>query len=194
MSELDETAGAAPKRTTPASAEGKLASRLASLDEGASPEVQRKAAESAAESAKGAPDQFTEILQADTDERRGEVSAVTIGRMLGLVTSGELKLLEGKLDLITTRLGALIVKVDRVVNTLGTIPTGADMERIDVQIGALRSMIRTLTEDGAEKKAEAKGRDSQEGKGDPDSGLSAAVRLKIRSNKRAEEGEAEEED
>lgn len=70
-----------------------------------------------------------------------EVSAATVGRMLGLATSSELKLLEGKLDLIATKLTNLTVKLEKVISTLSNFPTGSDLERIDVQIGMLRSLI-----------------------------------------------------
>ena len=84
------------------------------------------------------------LSSSDLDKNRGEVSAQTIGRMLGLVTVSELKVLEGKLDLVVTKLSSVMVKVEKAVSTLAGMPSGSDLERIDVQIGALRSMIRDV--------------------------------------------------
>jgi hypothetical protein len=75
-----------------------------------------------------------------------EVSAATIGRMMGLATSTELKLLEGKIDLLSTRMGNVGAKLERLGNLVQNAPTGSDLERIDVQIGALRTMLREAVE------------------------------------------------
>ena len=85
-----------------------------------------------------------------------EVSAATVGRMLGLATVSELKLLEGKLDLVSTRMQNMTIRLDKVLTMLSSAPTGSDLERIDVQIASLRTLIKesmvTLTEgkDGGE--------------------------------------------
>jgi len=71
-----------------------------------------------------------------------EVSAATIGRMLGLATTSELTLIQGKIDLLVTRVSNLTTRMEKVLTTLQSIPTGSDLDRVDVQIGALRSMIR----------------------------------------------------
>ena len=75
---------------------------------------------------------------------RGEVSAQTIARMMGLTTQSDLKLVEGKLDLLVSRLGTVNVRLERVGQTLQQTPTVNDMERIDVQIGTLRASMREL--------------------------------------------------
>lgn len=89
-----------------------------------------------------AADAVTKILQVQADPSRGEVSAATIGRMLGLATVGELNMLESKVDLMTTKMTAVGVRLDRVVSMLSAAPTGKDLERIDVQIAAMRQMLR----------------------------------------------------
>jgi len=74
------------------------------------------------------------------------VSAATIGRLMGLATTSELKLLEGKIDLMASKINNMMVRVDRLTVLFNSMPTGADLERIDVQIGALKTLIRdTLT-------------------------------------------------
>lgn len=76
------------------------------------------------------------------DHGRGEMSAATVGRLLGLATVSELRLLEGKLDLMATKLSNVITRLDRAVALLNAGATGADVERIEVQIVALKSLIR----------------------------------------------------
>ncbi len=73
---------------------------------------------------------------------RAEVSASTLARMMGVATASELKLLEGKMDLLATKLNLVVAKIERAVTMMSSIPTGSDLERIDVQIGALRSLIK----------------------------------------------------
>lgn len=84
----------------------------------------------------------TKILSVGDEPGRGEVSAATIGRMLGLASMRELNLLDGKLDLVMSKVNNLTVRLDKVLSVLGNAPTGKDLERIDVQIGALRTMLR----------------------------------------------------
>lgn len=72
---------------------------------------------------------------------RGEVSAATIGRMLGLASVRELNLLDGKLDLMMSKVNHLTAKLERITSILGSAPTGKDLERIDVQIAALRTQL-----------------------------------------------------
>jgi hypothetical protein len=84
-----------------------------------------------------------ELVQVKLDELpKTEVSAITLARMAGLATSREVKVLEGKLDLISGRLSNLAVRLDRALTMLNNIPTGADFERIDVQLGNLKTTIK----------------------------------------------------
>jgi hypothetical protein len=62
--------------------------------------------------------------------------------MMGLATASELKLMEGKLDLLSTRVNNMTVRMEKIIGILGGAPTGSDLERIDMQIGSLRSMLR----------------------------------------------------
>lgn len=71
-----------------------------------------------------------------------EVSASTIGRMMGLATLAEISLLESKLDAMGSRLNSFGQRLDKILAWIGRAPTGTDLERIDVQIGALRSLIK----------------------------------------------------
>ena len=87
-----------------------------------------------------------------TEDNRGDVSAITIARMMGLATLGEVKLIENKVDLLSTKLSTVLVKLEKVTTVLAGVPTGADIERVDVQVGALRQMIREALVDQSTKK------------------------------------------
>ena len=120
-----------------------------------------------------------DIIQAD-DGKRTEVSASTIGRMLGLVTLAEFRVVEGKIDLVMTRVASLLAKLDRIQQGLNSVPTGSDLERIDVQIGALRSMIRDVL--GEQTLGAGVSEGGAKVQGDK-------LRAAIRSNRKPEKGE-----
>jgi hypothetical protein len=85
----------------------------------------------------------TKIFTAD-EGARPEVSAATVGRMLGLATAAELRLVEGKLDLVLTKVSTLTVRLEKLQSALAALPNGSDLERIDVQVGMIRNMLRDL--------------------------------------------------
>ena len=102
-----------------------------------SEQVQNQQADAAADFASAAD-------QTKSDAARPEISGTAIARMMGVATSTELKLIEGKLDLISGRLNNISVKVDKIISQFNSLPTGSDLERIDVQIGSLKTLIRDL--------------------------------------------------
>lgn len=77
---------------------------------------------------------------------RGEVSVSTLARMMGVATTNELSLLEGKIDLLATRVNGLTVRMEKVLNAISRVPTGTDLDRIDINIGSLKTMIRDTME------------------------------------------------
>ena len=70
-----------------------------------------------------------------------EVSAATVGRMLGLATATDLKLLDGKLDLLSSKFVNFSVRIEKALALLNNIPNSTDLERIDAQIMALHNVI-----------------------------------------------------
>jgi hypothetical protein len=113
----------------PAGAEQRLAAKLA----GAAPS-----------SVEAAADAIDSKFAARTEDGRPEVSATTLARMMGVATGADLKLIEGKIDLVSSRMTAVTMRSEKILTMLGNMPTGGDLERIDVQIGALRGMIKDL--------------------------------------------------
>lgn len=91
---------------------------------------------------------------------RGEVSAATVARMMGLATANEVSILEGKIDLLSTRLANLVTKMERLGGVMNQLPTGSDLDRIDINIGSLKTMIRDVLEkvvSASENEVSAKG-------------------------------------
>lgn len=100
-----------------------------------------------AEALKGAtPEEIAQIQNSKTslDAPKAEVSAATIGRMMGLATITDLKLLDSKVDLLATRMASITMKVDKMLTMLTAVPNGNDLERIDVQIASMKELMRDL--------------------------------------------------
>lgn len=87
---------------------------------------------------------------------RVEVSAATVTRMMGIPTLTDLKLIEGRIDLLTAKVTGMMTKLDRVVSGFNALPTASDMDRIDIQIGSMKSVMKEILEavgtDGESKK------------------------------------------
>lgn len=97
-----------------------------------------------------------EIVSASGTGVRGEVSASTIGRMMGLVTSAEFKLLENKLDLLSTRMNSMLVKMEKVLVMAADMPNGSDLERIDVQLADARTVLNEIKAEIINQKEDSK--------------------------------------
>ncbi|MCB0330667.1 MAG: hypothetical protein KDD70_13425 [Bdellovibrionales bacterium] len=77
---------------------------------------------------------------------RGEVSAATVARMMGLATANELSMLEGKLDLLSSRVSNITAKLERVLTGISRLPTSTDFDRVDINIGSLKTLIKESLE------------------------------------------------
>lgn len=71
----------------------------------------------------------------------GDVSASTIARMMGMATAAEFRVLEGKVDLLSTKLNSVTGKLERIASSMANLPSGSDLERIDVQVSSLRTAL-----------------------------------------------------
>jgi hypothetical protein len=78
------------------------------------------------------------------DGPRVDVSAATVARMMGIASTSDLRLLEGRVDLLTSKVAAILTKMDRCLSMFGSIPTGSDIGRLEVQVAAIKSMMREL--------------------------------------------------
>lgn len=77
---------------------------------------------------------------------RMEVSAQTIARMMGIASATDLQLLEGRLDLLTSRVSTLMMKVDKVLAGIGALASVGDIGRLETQIASLKSVVREAVE------------------------------------------------
>lgn len=107
-----------------------------------SPEQQEKAREKEPTAAPLSAAAATTILGTG----KVEVSAQTITRMMGIASTTDLKLLEGRVDLLTSKVSSLLMKVDRVLTMFSTVPTPSDISRLEIQLGSLKSMVREALE------------------------------------------------
>jgi len=73
---------------------------------------------------------------------RTEMPVSAVARLLGVATATDLGLMEGKMDLIIGKVNALQSRMEKVLTVVNGMPSGADLERIDVQIGALKNLIK----------------------------------------------------
>ncbi len=79
-----------------------------------------------------------------SDGPRVDVSAATVARMMGIASTSDLRLLEGRVDLLTSKVSAILTKMDRCLSMFGSVPTASDIGRLEVQVAAIKSMMREL--------------------------------------------------
>jgi len=77
---------------------------------------------------------------------RVDVSAATVARMMGIASTNDLRVLEGRIDLLTSKVAAILTKMDRCLSMFSSVPSASDIGRIEVQLAAMKSMIRELTD------------------------------------------------
>lgn len=78
------------------------------------------------------------------DGPRVDVSAATVARMMGIASTSDLRLLEGRVDLLTSKVAAILTKMDRCLSMFGSVPTASDIGRLEVQVASMKSMMREL--------------------------------------------------
>lgn len=89
------------------------------------------------------------------DGARVDVSASTITRMMGMATTTDIKLLEGRLELLSSKISQIQMKIERLSTQLSSAPTGSDIDRLEIQLGTVKSMVREVVNAIVEKDTEA---------------------------------------
>lgn len=79
-----------------------------------------------------------------SDSPRVDVSAATVARMMGIASISDLRVLEGRIDLLTSKVAAILTKMDRCLSMFGSLPSASDIGRVEVQLAAMKSMMREL--------------------------------------------------
>ncbi|MFO0415998.1 MAG: hypothetical protein ACK5Y6_01800 [Pseudomonadota bacterium] len=77
---------------------------------------------------------------------RIEVSAQTIARMMGIASATDLQLLEGRLDVLASRVATLMMKVDKVLTNFSTLASVGDIGRLETQLASVKTMVREASE------------------------------------------------
>jgi len=80
------------------------------------------------------------------DTPKVEVSAGTITRMMGIASTSDLRLLEGRIDLLTAKVSGLVTKLDRILSMFSSVPSASDIDRLEIQIGTLKSLVKEVLE------------------------------------------------
>jgi hypothetical protein len=75
---------------------------------------------------------------------RVDVSAATVARMMGIASTNDLRVIEGRVDLLTSKVAAILTKMDRCLSMFSSIPTASDIGRLEVQLAAVKSMMKEL--------------------------------------------------
>lgn len=73
-----------------------------------------------------------------------DIPVATIVRLLGIPTQADFSVLDTKLDMLTSKLNALAIKVDRLLSQLGAISNEFYVDRIDFQLGDIRNMMKKV--------------------------------------------------
>ena len=100
------------------------------------------------------------------DGPKVDVSAATVTRMMGIATVTDLKLLESRMDLLTAKVTTVVAKVDRILTSVNSLPNGSDMDRIEIQLGSVKAVMREVLEalDGTGSTAGTKGAAAEQSK------------------------------
>lgn len=70
-----------------------------------------------------------------------DVSVATVVRLMGLPTAAELRIVEQKIDTLTTRLTAMGQKLDRIA---GAVQSSSDVDSVQVQIADVKRLVKEL--------------------------------------------------
>jgi hypothetical protein len=79
-----------------------------------------------------------------SESPRVEVSAATVARMMGIASTSDLRVIEGRIDLLTSKVAAILTKVDRCLSMFSSIPTASDIGRLEVQVAAVKTMMKEI--------------------------------------------------
>lgn len=91
-------------------------------------------------------DSVTQIIE-DHGPRRGasrDVPIATIVHLLGIPTQTDINVLDTKLDMLTSKVNALALKVDRLLSQLAGISNEFYVDRIDFQLADIRNMMKKV--------------------------------------------------
>lgn len=138
--------------TVPAQVEPPPAAKPVAVDANADSAASRPAVAKAPELPAEIAGALVSAVGATGAERRGAASGTTgrdvpvstVVHLMGLPTAAQLALLEGKIDILTTRVTTVTTKLERIASELSLIKNDATTDRIDFQLNDIRGLLRRL--------------------------------------------------
>jgi len=97
-----------------------------------------------AESGNTSPEAVTQNGMEENKKTNSEISAATVARMMGLSTASDLKLLDGKIELLISRVASMTAKLDKATQVLQKVSTTTDIDRVDLQVSNLKTIVKKL--------------------------------------------------
>lgn len=86
----------------------------------------------------------TEDEKPRTSATSREVPVSTIVHLLGVPTQQDIRVLESKIDMLSSKLTAVALKLDRVAGQVATMANEFYLDRIDFQISDIRALMRKV--------------------------------------------------
>lgn len=80
------------------------------------------------------------------ESNRTEVSAQSLTRIMGIASVSDIQLLEGHLEVISSKLATLTSKADKILAALNNVASAADVSRIETQVTSIRAGIKEAAE------------------------------------------------
>ena len=80
------------------------------------------------------------------ERNRTEVSAQTLTRIMGIASVADIQMLEGHLEVITSKLATLTSKTDKILAALNNVASIADVSRLETQVSSIRAGIKEAAE------------------------------------------------
>lgn len=80
------------------------------------------------------------------ERSRTEVSAQTLTRMMGIASVADIQMLEGHLEVISSKLATLTSKADKILAALNNVASVADVSRLETQVTSIRAGIKEAAE------------------------------------------------
>ena len=95
---------------------------------------------------KAASDAHRGVSLESSERNRTEVSAQTLTRIMGIASIADIQMLEGHLEVITSKLATLTSKTDKILAALNNVASIADVSRLETQVLSIRASIKEAAE------------------------------------------------
>ena len=80
------------------------------------------------------------------ERNRTEVSAQTLTRIMGIASVADIQMLEGHLEVVSSKLATLTSKTDKILAALNNVASMADISRLETQVTSIKAGIKEAAE------------------------------------------------